>query len=343
MTAWLDRARAGEEPGEAAPLLRQRPRRLRRTAALRAAVAETRLRPEQLVYPLFVVPGEGPMEEIPSLPGQWRLPVERVADQAAVAWDSGVRAVLLFGSAARKDDDGASAADPEGPAQQAVRALKDALPELVVITDVCLCAYTTHGHCGLVAPDGEVMNDATLGPLSQIAVSHAEAGADLVAPSDMMDGRVAAIREALDRADYSQVGIMGYSAKYASAFYGPFREALDCAPRVGHRRSYQMDPANRREALREARLDAEEGADIIVVKPALAYLDVIAELRVVLDRPVAAYNVSGEYAMLKAAVERGWIEERPAVLEALTAIARAGADLIITYHAPEAARWLREG
>jgi porphobilinogen synthase len=322
--------------------LRQRPRRLRRTEALRRLVAETRLHPDRFVLPLFVVPGSGIREPLPSLPGQCRFSTDTVVGEAADAWQEGVRAVLLFGEPALKDEVGRSAADPGGPVQQAVRALKRELPDLLLMTDVCLCAYTTHGHCGVVGEDRTVLNDPTLAILAEVALSHAQAGADAVAPSDMMDGRVGVIRDALDSAGFADTLIMAYSAKYASAFYGPFREAVDSAPQFGDRRSYQMDRANRREAIREARLDAEEGADIIMVKPALAYLDVIAEVRAAVERPIAAYNVSGEYAMVKAAAERGWVDARAVTLEILTAIARAGADLIISYHAREAARWLRE-
>ena len=322
--------------------LRQRPRRLRRTAVLRELVAETRLDPRQFIYPLFVVPGTNQCQEIEALPGQCRRSPDLLVAEVEQAWQEGIRAVLLFGIPEAKDPEGREAANPRGPAQEGVRALKRALPELVVMTDVCLCGYTTHGHCGIVGENGEVLNDPTLAVLAEAALSHAEAGADFVAPSDMMDGRVGAIRAALDQAGSTDTGIMAYSAKYASAFYGPFREAVDSAPQFGDRRSYQMASANRREALREARLDADEGADIIMVKPALAYLDVIAEVRVALDRPVAAYNVSGEYAMVKAAAACGWLDERAITLEVLTSIARAGADLILTYHCREAARWLKE-
>jgi porphobilinogen synthase len=280
-------------------------------------------------------------EEIESLPGQHRLSPDRLVEQAKRAWDLGVQAVLIFGQALQKDEVGSDAANPYGVTQQAVRALRRALPDLVVMTDVCLCAYTTHGHCGLVDNEGRVLNDPTLEVLAKVALSHAEAGADMVAPSDMMDGRVGVIRRALDAAGREDTGIMAYAVKYASAFYGPFREAVDSAPQFGDRRSYQMDPPNRREAVREAKLDAEEGADIIMVKPALAYLDVIAEVRRAVELPVAAYNVSGEYAMVVAAAERGWVERRALVLEVLTSIARAGADMIITYHALEAAAWLK--
>ncbi|MCJ7749568.1 MAG: porphobilinogen synthase [Armatimonadetes bacterium] len=308
---------------------------------MRGLVSETRLQPQQLIYPLFATSGIRVREEIASLPGQYRLSPDHLVEQAKRAWDSGVRAVLLFGQAEHKDEIGSEAASPGGVTQQAARALKRALPDLLVMTDVCLCAYTTHGHCGLVDEHGRILNDPTLNALTGVAVSHAEAGADVVAPSDMMDGRVSAIRQGLDAAGSQDIGIMSYAVKYGSAFYGPFREAVDSSPQFGDRRSYQMDPANRREAVREAKLDAEEGADIIMVKPALAYLDVVAEVRRAVDLPVAAYNVSGEYAMVEAAADRGWIERRALVLEVLTSIARAGADMIITYHALEAAAWLK--
>jgi len=322
--------------------MRQRPRRLRRGAPLREAVAETRLHPGQLIYPMFVVSGSGRREPIEALPGQFRWSPDLLIERAGEAWSAGVRTILLFGMPDRKDPEGREAANPSGPVQEGVRALKQAWPELVVVTDVCLCAYTTHGHCGVVGDEGQILNDPTLELLAQAALSQARAGADLVAPSDMMDGRVRVLRQALDEAGYTETGIMAYSAKYASAFYGPFREAVDSAPQFGDRKSYQMDPRNRREALREALLDAEEGADIIMVKPALAYLDVISDLRSALDRPIAAYSVSGEYAMIKAAVARGWLEEKAVVLETLIGMVRAGADLVLTYHACEAAGWLQE-
>jgi porphobilinogen synthase len=321
--------------------LRHRPRRLRRTPALRDLVRETRLDPRQFIYPVFAVSGSGVREEIGALPGQHHLSPDHLVEHARQAWDLGIPALLVFGHAETKDEIGSDAANPRGATQEAVRALKRALPDLIVMTDVCLCAYTTHGHCGLVDDAGRILNDPTLDMLSRVALSHAEAGADFVAPSDMMDGRVGAIRQALDAAGRQDTGLMAYAAKYASAFYGPFREAADSAPQFGDRKGYQMDPANRREALREARLDVEEGADIIMVKPALAYLDVIAEVRAAVDVPVSAYNVSGEYAMVAAAAQRGWIDPRSLVLEILTGIARAGADMIITYHALEAARWLQ--
>jgi len=322
--------------------LSQRPRRLRRTSVVRDMVAETRLDPRQFIYPLFAVSGANRCEEIEALPGQCRRSPDLLVAEADQAWREGVCSVLVFGMPDAKDPEGREAANPSGPAQEAVRALKRALPQMVVMTDVCLCGYTTHGHCGVVGEGGEICNDPTLELLADAALSHAESGADFVAPSDMMDGRVGAIRRRLDDAGLASTGIMAYSVKYASAFYGPFREAADSAPQFGDRRSYQMSPTNRREALREALLDAEEGADIIMVKPALSYLDVIADVRAALDRPVAAYNVSGEYSLIKAAAARGWVEERAATLEVLTSIARAGADLILTYHAREAARWLRE-
>jgi len=304
-------------------------------------VTETRLRPEQFIYPLFATSGSDVQEEIDALPGQYRLSPDRLVEQAKRAWDSGIPSLLIFGHAERKDESGSDAANPRGVTQQAVRALKRALPDMVVITDVCLCAYTAHGHCGVVDETGQILNDPTVRLLAEAALSHAEAGADLVAPSDMMDGRVGAIRQALDTASLQNTGIMAYAVKYASAFYGPFREAVDSLPQFGDRRSYQMDPPNRREAIREAKLDADEGADIIMVKPALAYLDVISEVRRSVDLPIAAYNVSGEYAMVAAAADRGWVDRRALVLEVLTSIARAGADMIITYHALEAAAWLK--
>ena len=314
-------------------------RRLRSNEGLRRLVRETRLSPEEFVYPLFVVHGQDVREEIPSMPGQHHLSLDRLADEAEELRSLGVRAVLLFGLPAAKDDAGSEAYADDGIVQQAVRALKAADQELTVITDVCLCEYTDHGHCGLIV-DGEIDNDSSLELLARTAVSHARAGADLVAPSDMLDGRVAAIRSALDGANMTETPIMAYSAKYASAFYGPFREAVESAPQFGDRRGYQMDPPNAREALREIAADIDEGADIVIVKPALPYLDVLSQARARFDLPLAAYNVSGEYAMLHAAVQNGWLDGRHAVLETLTSIKRAGADIIITYHAKEAARWL---
>lgn len=319
-----------------------RMRRLRRTGALRELVRETDLAPQHLVQPLFVVAGEEVREEVPSMPGIERLSISELVEEASELREAGVGAVILFGIPADKDESGSGAYDEEGVVQLAVRALKEADPELVVITDVCLCEYTSHGHCGFVR-DGEVDNDITLELLAKTAISHAEAGADAVAPSDMMDGRVAAIRHQLDEEGHSATPIIAYSAKYASAFYGPFRDAAESTPEFGDRRGYQMDPANALEALREARLDLEEGADMLIVKPALPYLDVVRRVKEDTGAPVAAYQVSGEYAMLTAAARNGWIDERATALEALTAIRRAGADVIITYHAKRAAAWLEEG
>jgi len=317
-----------------------RPRRLRRREAIRKMVRETALRPEDFIYPMFAVPGKKVQQEIPAMPGIFRLSPDLLVDEARAAYDQGVPAVLLFGLPTRKDETGSEAANPKGTVQQAVRALKKALPDLVVITDVCLCAYTSHGHCGIIHR-GEVDNDATLEVLAQVALSHAEAGADLVAPSDMMDGRVGAIREALDERGFEMVAILSYAVKYASSFYGPFREAAESAPQFGDRRGYQMDPANRREAMLEASLDVEEGADILMVKPALPYLDIISQLAGEFDQPIAAYQVSGEYSMIKAAAEKGWLDEQAVMLESLISIKRAGADLILTYFAKNAARILR--
>ena len=318
-----------------------RPRRLRRLANLRRLVRETRLAIDNLVYPLFVVHG-GPKEGIPSMPGIHRWPVDLLPAEAEAVAALGIPAVILFGLPAYKDAQGSEAYADDGVVQRAVRAIKAVVPELVVMTDVCLCEYTDHGHCGIVR-DGQVLNDETLDVLGRVAVSHAVAGADVVAPSAMMDGQVGAIRAALDEAGFPQVAILAYAAKYASAFYGPFRDAADSAPAFGDRRGYQMDPPNAREALREVALDIQEGADIVMVKPALAYLDVIRRVRDAFDHPLAAYNVSGEYSLVKAAAQRGWIDERAAALEMLTAIRRAGADMILTYFAKDAARWLREG
>lgn len=318
-----------------------RPRRLRRSEAIRRMVRETVLSPADFIYPLFVTPGKGVCQEVAAMPGVSRRSVDLVVEEARSAWDAGVPAVLLFGLPQKKDDTGSEAASPRGAVQQAVRALKKALPDLVVITDVCLCGYTSHGHCGIVHK-GAIDNDATLEVLSLVALSHAEAGADLVAPSDMMDGRVGAIREALDDRGFEMVGILSYAVKYASAFYGPFREAAASAPQYGDRRGYQMDPANAREAMREATLDVEEGADIIMVKPALPYLDIISQVAGEFDLPIAAYQVSGEYSMIKAAAAQGWLDEQAVMLEALTAIKRAGADLILTYFAKNAAEILNK-
>ena len=316
-----------------------RPRRLRRSETLRRMVRETHLRVEDLIYPMFAVPGKGVRQEVPSMPGVARFSVDLLAREARAAADLGIPAVLLFGLPQKKDETGSEAASPRGTVQQAVRRLKKEVPSLLVITDVCLCGCTSHGHCGLLH-QGQVDNDATLEVLAQVAVSHAEAGADMVAPSDMMDGRVGAIREALDERGFEMTPILSYAVKYASSFYGPFRDAAESAPAFGDRRSYQMDPANAREALREAALDVEEGADILMVKPALPYLDIIAALAGEFDLPLAAYQVSGEYAMIKAAAEKGWLHEDAVLLETLTAIKRAGADLILTYFAKTAAALL---
>ena len=318
-----------------------RTRRTRRTEALRGLVRETRLDPAQFVYPLFVTHGSDVRLPISSMPGQFQLSVDQLAAEAAELRELGVRAVLLFGLPSAKDPAGTEAYDPDGIVQQALRALKQADPELVLIADVCLCEYTDHGHCGLLTDSGEVDNDPSLELLNRMAVSCAQAGADVIAPSDMMDGRIGSIREALDETGFTATPIMAYSAKYASAFYGPFREAAGSTPAFGDRRGYQMDPPNVREALREVAADIAEQADVVMVKPALAYLDVIRAVRESTDLPVAAYNVSGEYAMVKAAAQNGWLDERSVVLETLTGIARAGADIIITYHAKDAARWLR--
>jgi porphobilinogen synthase len=315
----------------------ERPRRLRRGERLRAMVRETTVAPVNLIYPLFVAPGEGLRREIPSLPGCYHLSVDQVAREAEEVEKLGIGGVILFGLPSAKDPTGSEGYADDGVVQQAVRAIRAACKELLVFTDVCLCEYTSHGHCGVVE-DGEVQNDPTLSPLARMAVSHAKAGAHVVAPSDMMDGRVGAIRAALDASGFASLPILAYAAKYASAFYGPFREAADSAPQFGDRRGYQMDPANVREALREVRLDVEEGADIVMVKPALPYLDVIRAVAEQFDRPVAAYNVSGEYAMVKAAAARGWIDEDRLMREILTSIRRAGADVILTYHAKEFAR-----
>jgi porphobilinogen synthase len=307
---------------------------------MRSLVRETRLSPEQFVYPLFVTHGRDVRQEIGPMPGQYHLSIDQLPREAEELRSLGIPAVILFGLPSEKDDSGSEAYASDGIVQQAVRTLKDASPELIVITDVCLCEYTSHGHCGLITPSGDVDNDATLPLLARAAVSHVEAGADMVAPSDMMDGRVAAIRASLDDSGFVSTPIMAYAAKQASAFYGPFRVAAESAPQFGDRRSYQMDPANAREALREIEADLEEGADIVMVKPALPNLDIIARAREAFDVPLAAYNVSGEYSMLKAAVAAGYLDEQRATLEVLTAIRRAGADIIITYHAKEAARWL---
>lgn len=316
-----------------------RPRRLRRTAAIRRMVRETALTPDNFIYPLFIVPGSGIRKEISSLPGQFHLSVDQLAAEAKELAALGIPSVILFGLPARKDDVGSEAWHPDGAVQQAIRALKKATPELFVIVDSCFCEYTTHGHCGVII-EGGVDNDATLENLGRLAVSYARAGADMVAPSGMMDGAVGFMRESLDEEGFEHVGILAYAAKYASSYYGPFRAAVDSTPSFGDRHGYQMDPANVREAIREVSSDVEEGADIVMVKPALAYLDIVGEVRREFDLPVAAYNVSGEYAMLKAAAEKGWIDYDRVMIETLLSMRRAGADLILTYHAKEAAKIL---
>ncbi len=319
--------------------LTRRPRRLRRSESIRRLVRETRLSADGFIYPLFVCEGAGVRREVPSMPGVFQLSVDEAVQEAQGARADGVPGVLLFGLPAAKDERGSAAEDPDAPVQAAIRALKREVPGLIVMTDVCLCEYTSHGHCGLL--DGEeIVNDVTVEHLVRAAVSHAEAGADFVAPSDMMDGRVGAIREALDTREFDQIGIVSYAAKYCSAFYGPFRDAADSTPQFGDRRSHQMDPANAEEALREVETDIDEGADIVMVKPAMPYLDVIARVKNTFGQPTAAYQVSGEYAMLKAAAANRWLDEERVMLETLTAIKRAGADIIITYYARAAARML---
>jgi porphobilinogen synthase len=318
-----------------------RPRRLRRTENIRSLVRETHLTIDDLIYPLFICEGKNIKQEIKSMPEVYRFSIDKALEEIKDATQLGIKAVLLFGIPDKKDEVGTSAYIENGIIQKAVRAIKDKFPELIVITDVCLCEYTSHGHCGIIK-NGEVDNDLTLEVLAKIAVSHAKAGADIVAPSDMMDGRVGRIREALDEAGFSHVAIMSYAVKYCSAFYGPFREAAESAPKFGDRRSYQMDPANSREALREASLDIEEGADIIMVKPAMPYLDIIKMLRNEFNYPLAAYQVSGEYAMIKAAAKLGWLDEEKILWESLISIKRAGADLIITYFAKKIAKKLNE-
>jgi porphobilinogen synthase len=319
--------------------LTRRLRRLRHSAPMRALVRETRLSPDMFVLPLFVCEGEGVRREVPSMPGVCNFSVDEAVRETAAARADGVKSVILFGIPDQKDAIGSTAYDPEAPVQSAIRAIKREMPDVLVVTDVCLCEYTDHGHCGIVI-DGEIANDPTVEQLVRAAVSHAAAGADIVAPSDMMDGRVGAIRQALDERGFEQTAIMAYAAKYCSAFYGPFRDAAGSAPAFGDRRSHQMDPANAAEALREVEQDIEEGADIIMVKPAVTYLDVIARVKEAFAYPTAAYHVSGEYAMLKAAARNGWIDEPRAMLETLTSIRRAGADIIITYYARDAARAL---
>ncbi|MBI2219580.1 MAG: porphobilinogen synthase [Acidobacteria bacterium] len=326
--------------------LTHRMRRLRRTPMMRAMVRETRLAPEMFLYPLFVRDGEGLRKPVGAMPGVFQMSVDEVVREATAAKAEGVAGVLLFGLPEHKDDIGSGAYDPEAPVQAAVRALKREVTDFLVVTDVCLCEYTSHGHCGILVEDElthetEIVNDPSVEQIVKAAVSHAAAGADIVAPSDMFDGRVGAIRRALDSHGFEQTAIMSYAAKYASAYYGPFREAAESTPAFGDRRSHQMDPANVEEALREVALDIEEGADIVMVKPAMTYLDVIWRVKSEFGMPTAAYHVSGEYSMIKAAAERGWIDEPRAMMEALTAVARAGADIIITYYAREAARALR--
>jgi porphobilinogen synthase len=321
------------------PFPATRLRRLRKTGVLRDLVRETTLTPADLVYPMFVQLGEE-RTPVEAMPGIERMSISNAVAEAGEAHALGIPAVLLFGLPAEKDEQGSGAYDDEGVVQLAVRAVKEAHPDLLVITDVCLCAYTSHGHCGIVLEDGSIDNDLSLELLAKTAISHARAGADAVAPSDMMDGRVGALRSQLDAEGHKDLPIVAYSAKFASAFYGPFREAADSTPAFGDRRSYQMDPANSDEAVREALLDVEEGADMVMVKPALPYLDVIRRVKDATRVPVAAYNVSGEYAMVKAAAAAGYLDERATVLEALTAIRRAGADIVITYHAKDVARWL---
>jgi len=317
-----------------------RPRRLRRSSAVRRLVRETTLAPDHFIYPLFVRPGRGVRSEIASMPGQFHLSADEAAREAEEVARLGIPGVILFGLPEKKDEVGSEAGQAEGVVQRALRAVKKAVPELTLIVDACFCEYTTHGHCGVVV-DGEIDNDATLDNLARAALSYARAGADFVAPSGMMDGFVGFLRESLDEEGFEKVGLFAYSAKYASGYYGPFRDAVDSTPAFGDRAGYQMDPANVREAIREVALDVEEGADIVMVKPALAYLDVIAEVRREFDLPVAAYNVSGEYAMLKAAAEKGWIDYDRVMMETLLSMRRAGADMILSYHAKEAARLLR--
>lgn len=318
-----------------------RPRRLRRTEAIRSMVRETVLTPKDFVYPIFVVPGTNVKEEIPSMPNCYHLSVDNAVKLAEELYEMGIPAVEVFGLPEYKDEIGSSAWDMTSPVQRAIKAIKQAVPDLVIVGDVCLCQYTSHGHCGCLTGH-EVDNDKTLPLLAKVAVSQAECGADIIAPSDMMDGRIHALREALDADGLQNTVIMSYAVKYASAFYGPFRDAADSAPHFGDRRGYQMDPANVREAMKEVDLDLDEGADIIMVKPALTYLDIVRQVRDRIDRPVAVYNVSGEYAMVKAAAANGWIDEKRIVLESLTSMKRAGADIIITYHAIDAVKWMKE-
>ena len=317
-----------------------RPRRLRRNAALRSLVRETRLSAAGLIYPMFVCPGQKVRQEVSSMPGVFQQSADEIVEECREVESLGIPGVILFGLPEKKDARGMSSTAADGVVQRAIEAIRKAKLKLLVITDVCLCEYTDHGHCGVIE-NGEVANDATLDILAQQAVSHARAGADIVAPSDMMDGRVGVIREALDEHKFENISILAYAAKYSSGFYGPFREAAQSTPQFGDRRGYQMDPANAREALREVEMDLDEGADMVMVKPALPYLDIIRRVRDEFDVPVAAYNVSGEYSMVKAAVQKGWLDEQRVVMEILTGIQRAGAEIILTYHAKDAARWLR--
>ena len=319
-----------------------RPRHLRRTPTIRRMVKETFIRVDDLIFPIFVKHGKGEREPIPSMVGHYRLSVDELVKEAEDVWSLGIPAMILFGLPKAKNEMGSEAYAQDGIVQKAVTAIKDRVPKMVVLTDVCLCQYTDHGHCGIIK-DGQIDNDTTLEILSRIALSHAQAGADFVAPSDMMDGRVRVIRETLEREGFNDTGILAYAVKYASSFYGPFREAADCAPQFGDRKSYQMDPANAREAIKEALIDIEEGADIITIKPALPYLDIIHQVRANTHLPVAAYNVSGEYAMVKAADQKGWIEGTAVMMEMLLSIKRAGADLILTYFAKDAAKVLNKG
>ena len=321
--------------------LTYRPRRLRTSQGMRDLVRETSLDVSDLIYPLFIVPGTGVCEEISSLPGQYHLSVDEAVKVAQEAYDLGIRGVEIFGIPTYKDERGSSAWDLAEPVQQAIKAIRQAVPDLLVVSDVCLCQFTSTGHCGMI-DEHEILNDETLPLLCQVAVSHAQAGAHMVAPSDMMDGRVGAIREALDAVGFKNVSIMSYAAKYASAYYGPFRDAVHSAPKFGDRKSYQMDPGNRLEAMREIELDIVEGADIIMIKPALCYLDIVREARDQYNMPLAVYNVSGEYAMVKAAAAKGWIDEKRIVMESLLSMKRAGSDIIISYHAPDVAKWLKE-
>ena len=317
-----------------------RPRRLRRTEALRGLVRETQLSTHGLIYPMFACPGKKVRTEVSSMPGIFQQSADQIVEECREVADLGVPGVILFGLPEHKDETGSEAASPKAAVQRSIEAIRKAKLDLLVVTDVCLCEYTSHGHCGVIK-DGQILNDPSIELLANAALSHARAGADLVAPSDMMDGRVGAIRRKLDEKGFQDVAILSYAAKYGSAFYGPFREAAQSTPQFGDRRSYQMDPANAREALREVALDLEEGADIIMVKPALPYLDIIARVRERFDVPVAAYNVSAEFSMVKAAAQKGWIDEQRIVLEILTGIQRAGASIILTYHAKDAARWLK--